>query len=147
VAAAPLFAATVSVINPQPPATATGRVETLLSAQTVASTGTVSSNALDMAYGQFFGLWYQCTSASSTPNVSIAWYESPTTESTDFVSVGLSGGSPPIVSSVTDEVGHVLSLQVAPMRYSRAVVTGISGNPADTVCTLKVFVQGMGAGE
>ena len=142
--ASPLLAATVSIINPQPPASATGRVETMMNGTAVASTGTASSDALDLAWGQFYGLWYKCTSASSTPNVSIAWYESPTTDSADFVAVGTAGGASPIVSSLTDEVGHILSLQPPPMRYARAVVTGISGNPADTVCTLKVFAQGMG---
>jgi hypothetical protein len=144
--ASPLFGAAVTIINPQPPASSTGRVETVVNAQTVASTGTVSSNALDQAYAQFYGLWYQCTSASSTPNVSISWLESPTTESTDFVAVGTSGEAPPVISSLTDEVAHILSLQVPPMRYGRALITGISGNPADTVCTLKIFAQGAGVG-
>jgi hypothetical protein len=143
-AAGSALAATVSIINPQPPAGNTGRVETVMDATAVASTATVSSNALDLAYAQFYGLWYKCTSASSTPSVSIVWSESPTTESTDFVAVGTAGGSSPIVSSLTDETAHILSLQVPPMRYGRASVTGAGGNPADTLCTLKMFAQGQG---
>jgi hypothetical protein len=141
----PVAAATLTIINPQAPAQASGRVDTLVNAQSVASTGTHSSNAYDQAYSQFMGLWYQCTSASSTPNVSISWYESPTTESTEFVAVGSGGEAPPIVAGVTDEVGHVISLQPPPMRYARVVLTGISGNPADTVCSVKIFSQGLGA--
>jgi hypothetical protein len=139
------WAAAVTVVNNEAPQSPAGRITKLVDAQTVASTGTYSSDAYDQAYGIFSGLWYQCVSASSTPNVQIDWLESPTTESTEFVAVGTAGGAAPIVTAVTTETAAILSLQPPPMRYGRLRLTGISGNPSDTVCNVYIFSQGLGA--
>jgi hypothetical protein len=129
-----VYAAPVTVINGSGEI-AEGVVYTLLNAVAVASTGTVSSNLVDQKRGGFFGLWYSCTSVSGTSAASIAWHESPTTEANDFVSVVT------VNAAVTEATG-ITAISPPPMRYGRVVVTGTGANPADTLCTVKLYGAG-----
>lgn len=126
--------APVAVLNPSGEI-ATGVVYTLHNAAVVASTGTVSSLLVDQKQGGYFGLWYSCTSVAGTAAVSLAWHESPTTEATDFVSVVT------VNSAIAETVG-ISALSPPPMRYGRAVLTGLGANPADTICTVKLYGAG-----
>ncbi len=108
----------------------------LVDAQTINGTGTYTSSIADLWHGAYFGAWYLCTSVSGAPNVMIEWLESPTTEATDFVTVVT------LVAALTAETPQLIPFFPPPMRYGQVKVTGNAGNPADTVCTVKVFVQG-----
>lgn len=128
------WGAAVPVLNG--PQVQLGTAWTLVDAQTINATGSYSSDALDLTGALFFGAWYQCTSASGSPDVQIEWLESPTTEDTDFVSVVT------LESSLTAETATLKTVSPPPMRYGRVTITGNGPNPADTVCTLKLFLQG-----
>lgn len=128
-------AAVVTVLSPDN--VPLGGVVALVSAETINGTGSFTSSAVDLARGLYFGAWYLCTSATGTPAIKIEWQESPTTTDTDFVVTNT------LESSLTAETAQLKAIAPPPMRYGQVKVTGVGANPADTVCTLKVFLQGV----
>lgn len=126
--------APVPVLNPSGEI-AGGVVYTLINGQTVNATATVASSLVDQMRGGYFGLWYTCASVIGTAEVSLAWHESPTTESADFVSTNT-------VDATIGDVTRIRTVAPPPMRYGRAVLVGGGTNPADTVCTVKLFGTG-----
>lgn len=105
--------------------------------EAVASTATVTSNAVDLRFSRYFGAHYQCTSATGTPDVDIVWEEaSVSRDSAAFVAVVT------VADDLTAETWGLASIQPPPARYGRLSITGNAGNPADTICTVSVFRQG-----
>lgn len=134
IASLPARAAEVTVLNASQ--TVVGEPLTLLDAQTVNATATVQSNAVNLTARYFLGLWYKCTSTAGTPDVTLSWLESIDTESTNFVDVET------VHSALVAETAQVRSITPPPMHYGRLQVVGGGSNPADTVCTAKLFYQG-----
>lgn len=133
----PAAAAPITIINATTPFRPGGTVFVLVTAATINGTGTVTSNGLDLSAGLYFGAWYLCTSTAGAPDVTLTWEASATTESTEFVAAVVT-----IHANLTAETAQVKQVQPPPMRYARVTVAGNAANPADTVCTVKMFVQG-----
>jgi hypothetical protein len=116
-----------------------------LNAQTVNGTGSVGSDAIDLIKVGAHGIWYRCTSATGTPNIRVEWLESPSVESTEFTTqlfleTALTSESAQLkgfdVLSTPERLGSASS-----SHYARVILAGNTGNPADTVCTVKLFVE------
>lgn len=128
-------AAEVAVLNPSQ--TVVGEPLTIFSDEPVVEDAVVLSGAINLTGRYFLGLWYKCTSATGDPDVSFAWLESIDTESTNFVNVET------IHSNLQSELPQVRSITPPPMHYGRLQLSGQAViNPADTVCTVKLFYQG-----
>jgi len=111
----------------------------------VAGEVTVYTRAFPLNLAQFFGIWVKALSATSTPNVKIELEEGPTTPTTEgsaettlFVEPD---GFDDIFSQINDEIAHIKTIAPVPMSYGRYKITGLTGNPADTVLTIKNFIQ------
>lgn len=112
----------------------------------VPSTTTVYSNSFLMRWVENFGIWVQALSASSTPNIKIELEESfraPTTEGSSDTAYVVPDGAAEIYSALADENAHVKSLTPVPQQYGRYKITGLAGNPSDTLLTLINFQQEM----
>lgn len=135
-ACAPALAADVTVLN-ENSVQVLGYPYPLIASRSVNATATVTSSAIDLSRALYFGAYYQCVSAAGTPNVDIAWQESPTKEETDFVDT-----SPLVADDHTSESKTLKSIAPPPMRYGRIQVRGNAGNPADSICSVTVLMQG-----
>lgn len=111
----------------------------------VASTATVYSRSFDLSLAKFFGLWIIATSVTGTPNIKVELEEGPTrpttegsAETTLFVEPD---GFDDLFSAINDELAHIKTIAPVPMKYGRLKITGLEGNPADTLVTAKLFLQ------
>ncbi len=112
----------------------------------VASQGVVYSNSFLMRWVENFGIWVQATSVSSTPALKIELQESytpPATEGSADLNYVVGDGVADVYTNLADELAHVKSLNPVPMQYGRYKITGLAGNPADTLLTLINFQQEM----
>jgi len=105
----------------------------------------VYTRAFDLSKGSFFGIWVLCGS-TGTPNVKIELELAPTkpTEAQEGVaatSLFAIKESDVIFDAINDKVAHVDTVSPVPMTWGRYKITGLSGNPADTTVTLKMFQQ------
>lgn len=108
----------------------------------VASTGVVYTKAFDLSKGEYFGLWVKGVSATGTPDFKIDLeqsYELPDTEgAADTTKWQVTHA---VSAQINDEVAHILTVSPKPMAYGRYKITGINSNPADTILTMKNFIQ------
>lgn len=110
----------------------------------VASTATVYSNSFPMRWIEYFGVWLQATSASGTPVLKIQLEESytvPATEGSSDANYVIGDGVADIYSNLNDEIAHIKTVSPVPQQYGRYKITGLTGNPADTVITVINFQQ------
>lgn len=113
-------------------------VREIFTDETIASTGTATSDPIDLSDGGYFGVSYQAVSSASAPDLKIELEMSHDDNSANFaVPVGFSD----IVTNLTAETVQIESVQPPPMRYGRFKVTGNAGNAADTVLNLRLFIQ------
>lgn len=111
----------------------------------VAGEVTVYTRSFPMFLASFFGVWALATSVLGTPNVKIELEEGPSepttegaAETTLFVEPD---GFSDIFNPINDEVAHVKTIAPVPMAYGRYKITGLTGNPADTIVKIKNFMQ------
>lgn len=111
----------------------------------IAGEVTVYTKSFPLAFGTFFGIWVRATSDTGTPNVKIELEESyalPTTEGSAGTTLWVEpDGFDDIFSAINDELAHVKTIAPVPMNYGRYKITGLTGNPADTVVTILNFIQ------
>lgn len=107
----------------------------------VVSQGVVYTRAFPLYNGEYFGLWVKAAS-TGTPDYKIDLEESyaqPTTEGAADTSRWQVVQA--ITAQINDKLAHILTVSPKPMAWGRYKVTGISSNPADTVLTMKNFIQ------
>ena len=111
----------------------------------VAGETTVYSRSFRLSMATFFGIWLKATSVIGTPNIKIELEEGPvvpttegSAETTLFVEPD---GFDDIFSAINDELAHIKTISPVPMAYGRLKITGLSGNPADTLLSAKLFLQ------
>lgn len=102
-----------------------------------AATDTTLSPAYYVGNAQYFGIYYQATSESGSPNITIELLQSYKKTATFVIPEGAGA----VVSGLTDENPHVKGMQPAPMRYLKIRVRGLSGNATDTKVTVVLFTQ------
>jgi len=113
------------------------QVEKVFQEEAVGGTSTVTSDPVYIAPFSRFGVAYQATSESGTPDLRI-YYELSFEKTAGFA---VPDGASDINSSLTDENSHVASLNLEPATYVRFVVEGQGTNPSDTKITLSLFMQ------
>lgn len=112
----------------------------------VASQGTVYSYSFLMKFAESFGVWLQATSVVGTPSIRIQLEESaypPATEQSADTNYVVPDGQADVYSNLNDEVVHVKAFSPQPAKYGRYKITGLSGNPADSILTVVNFHQEM----
>ncbi len=104
------------------------------------ATATATSSAYELTFSGVHGVWYKATSVGGTPDIKIEALQAMD-GSDDFVeSEDPAAGD--IVTNLTDETAHIKSVQLTPSKYVKIKLTGNASNPADTLVTVKLFVQG-----
>lgn len=118
---------------------AVGTVRRIFNAQTVAATGTTAvSNGFSVKSGGYFGVWYQATSASGTPNLKFVYEMSYDDTSANYATPNSVAA---IDSALTSESVQVESISPPPMPYLRFRLTGNATNATDTTVTAYLFEQ------
>lgn len=111
----------------------------------VAGEVTVYTRSFPLFLAQFFGIWLRATSTTGTPNIKVELQESwsePTTEGSAEDSLMIEpDGFDDIFGQVNDENAHIRTIAPVPMCYGRYKITGLTANPADTVVSIKNFLQ------
>lgn len=115
-----------------------GSVRRLFSSTAIASTAVVSSAAIPVSSGGYFGVWYQATSVTSTPDLKLEYEMSYNDTSANFVEPASASD---IETNLVAETAKVKSISPPPMAYLRVKATGNAGNQADTVLTMYLFQQ------
>ena len=111
----------------------------------LATTGVIYSKSIDTNMGKFFGIFVKATSVLGTPNYKIQWetsYKPPDTEQIADITFVIPDGMPDITSTTNDEVWHAFSVNPVPGGFGRLKITGVSANPADTIISVYLFIQG-----
>lgn len=127
------FAASFTAMNPPPGNTSDGGVYRVATALAVATTGTASSDELDLSKVSVFGISGSCT--GSAPDVKLEWQAANVADTDNFVTTGT------IIANVTGTITPT-AITPPPSLYGRIKLTGVGSNGANTVCTLDVFMQG-----
>lgn len=123
---------------PFPAFAGNGAVHPVSTSVAVASTATVTTGIIPIKYEGYFGIWYQATSVTGTPDIKIEYEMSYNDTSANFAEpVGASD----IVTNLTAETIQIESIQPPPMPFIRFKITGNAGNPADTLVTIRLFSQ------
>jgi len=111
----------------------------------IASTAVVYTHSFPMFSGSFFGVWAKMTSVIGTPNIKVELEESwslPTAEGSAETTLWVEpDGFDDIFAAIADELAHIKTIAPVPMTYGRYKITGLSGNPADTIATIYNFIQ------
>ena len=109
----------------------------------VASTGVVYTKSFPLFNGEYFGLWASIVSATGAADVKIdleQGWKPPTTEGVAETALYF------VTDAVTAQINveataKVLLVEPIPMAFGRYKITGLGSNPADTIVTLKNFIQ------
>lgn len=112
---------------------------------TVNGTAVVYSDAIDTRQARFLGLRIKSTSVAGTPDIKVEWEVGqfrPSTENAADTEYVVPNNMSAILSSLADELWHVLSISPPPASFGRLKVTGNAANPADSVVTAQIFMQG-----
>jgi hypothetical protein len=111
----------------------------------VAGEVTVYTRSFKMSFATFFGIWVKSLSTAGTPNIKVELEESyttPTTEGSAETDLYVEpDGFDDIFSEINDALAHIKTISPVPMTYGRYKITGLTGNPADTVVYIKNFLQ------
>lgn len=110
----------------------------LFSSESVASTASISSDAIGTASDGYFGVYYIATSVIGSPDLKIEYEMSWDDNSSNFVEPDSASD---IESSLTSETAKIKSVQPPPMPFMRIKVTGGPSNPSDTVFTMYLYKQ------
>ena len=104
---------------------------------TISGTATHTSPGLNLEHATKVSVWYRATSATA-PNIRIFYQTSYNdvpanyTRPTDV---------PDIVTSLTNSEVHMRDISPPVSSHIRIVVSGNTGNPADTVANVKIIIQ------
>lgn len=122
-----------------------GGAEKVVDAVTVNATAVIYSQSFETKWGKYFSCTVQGTSAGGTPDYKIEWESAvrpPSTEAAANLEYVVPDGMPAITASISDELWHVLNVSPVANSYGRFKITGNAANPADSILTVFVFVQG-----
>jgi len=121
----------------------------IMSSVAVASTGVVYGNSADLRMFRGFSLRIQATSATGTPDLQVEWEASnvrPSTEAavdTNYVIPDeMNTSMDPIYPNLNDQLWHMKQLLPPPSNFARLRITGVNSNPADTLVTAELWLQG-----
>lgn len=111
----------------------------------VASQASAYSRSVNTAMVKYFGLQVKCVSSSGSPAIKVQWeagHTSPTTETAADTNFVVPDGMTDLATNITDEVYHVIGVNPPPMEIGRLKFTGNAANPADTLVTARLWMQG-----
>lgn len=111
----------------------------------VASETTIYTRSFPMNKASFFGIWIRALSTLGTPNIKVELEEGPTVPTTEGSAETTlyvePDGMDDIFSAINDELAHIDVITPVPMAFGRYKITGLTGNPADTVVYINNFIQ------
>lgn len=110
----------------------------VFNAEAINGTGSATSDGENISPYRYYGLWAKSTSATGTSNVKIEMEQSWDDTAGNYVEPQ---GYGDIITTMNDDNPHVFTLAPYPMPFLRIKVTGNTGNPADTVITVYLFVE------
>ena len=129
-------------------------VERVINAQTVASTATISSSAIDVSDSEAFCVFIKVHSGT-TKNVKLHWQVTNSGESDASLLVGAkdvendvswvdpaTADVPTIVASLTAAATTVYSIAPLAVKWMRLQVTGVGSNGVDTVVSVWISKYG-----
>lgn len=110
----------------------------------VASGAVIYTHSFELSRAVYFGIAYRATSVLLTPNVLIQLQQSwvkPSTECAADTNYVIPVGMADIETNLMTELWRIKSLSPVPMPYARFIITGNSGNQADTLVNINVAIQ------
>lgn len=114
----------------------------------VNGTSVVYSHSFKTGNGTSFGIWARAVSVAGNPSIKVEVEQSktpPTTEGaaeTTLYAIQESALTP-VFANINDENAHMDNFPIVPGGWARLKLTGLAGNPADSIFNADIFIQDM----
>jgi len=120
------------------------RVGPIFDATLINGTGSATSSAIDLEFARLEAMQFQASSVSSTAKVKLEYAVSPdniTYSSFDSFTDLISDNTVDFASPLSPEGMNAVAMPNPLSRYVKFKVTGISGNPTDTIVTAYLILR------